>query len=69
MSCWSELMADYLFERDFPFGVPGKVWHSRNGDIAVKDMTESHSRKCMRIVGEDDAWYGWFVEELRRRGK
>ena len=69
MSYGEEMMADYLFERDFPYGVPGKVWHSKIGDIAVKDMSENHILNCMRIVGEDDEWYGRFLEELESRKK
>ena len=29
--------------------------------------TVSHIRACMRIVGEDDAWYWRFQKELNRR--
>lgn len=53
MSYGNELLEDYAFERDYPFGLPGKVWRSSHGDVALKDMTDSHIRNCMRIVGEE----------------
>jgi len=31
-------------------------------------MTEQHIKNCMRLVGEDDGWYGVFYKELKRRG-
>lgn len=68
MSLGAELLAEYEFERDYPFGLPGKVWHAKSGDIRLCDMTVQHIRNCMRVVGEDDAWYGEFHEELERRG-
>ena len=58
---------DGYFERDYPFGIPGDVWTSKNGPIKVSDMSEHHIRSCMKIVGEDDAWYGRFLTELKRR--
>lgn len=63
------LFEDYdgHFEADYPFGVPNETWKTKSGAIKVKDMTESHIRNCMRIVGEDDAWYGYFAKELKRR--
>ena len=67
MGLGSELLDDYAFERDYPFGLPNDYWNSKNGKIALKNMTESHIRNCMRIVGEDDAWYGRFQKELNRR--
>nr|DAJ85311.1 MAG TPA: hypothetical protein [Caudoviricetes sp.]DAU56535.1 MAG TPA: hypothetical protein [Caudoviricetes sp.] len=30
-------------------------------------MTEQHIKNCMRLVGEDDGWYGVFCKELKRR--
>lgn len=67
MGLGSELLDDYAFEWDYPFGLPNDYWLSKNGKIALKNMTESHIRNCMRIVGEDDAWYGRFQKELNRR--
>ena len=58
---------DGYFERDYPFGIPGDVWKSKNGPIKVSNMSEHHIRSCMKIVGEDDAWYGRFLTELKRR--
>lgn len=51
------LHSDYdgYFEESYPFGIAGDVWHSHSGYIRVSDMTNSHIRACMRIVGEDDA--------------
>ena len=46
---------DGYFERDYPFGIPGDVWKSKNGPIKVSDMSEHHIRSCMKIVGEDGA--------------
>lgn len=68
MSLWADYEADAMFERDFPFGVPCDEWTTRDGKkIKLKDMTERHIRNCMRIVGEDDMWYGRFADELARR--
>lgn len=60
---------DGYFERDYPFGMPGDVWRSKNGPIKVTEMTEKHISSCMQIVGEDDPWYGRFLKELKRRRK
>lgn len=67
MSLYDDFIADCLFERDFPFGLPCDMWHSKNGDIKVSDMTTEHIKNCMRIVGEDDAWYSYFAMELANR--
>jgi hypothetical protein len=67
MSLWDDYEADAAFERDFPFGIPNKYWHSKDGDILVTDMTDSHIRNCMKMVGEDDEWYSCFQQELKRR--
>lgn len=68
MSYGFELLMDHQFEHDFPFGMPNDFWPSKNGKIALKNMTESHIRNCMRLVGEDDLWYSRFQKELERRG-
>lgn len=60
---------DGYFEHDYPFGLPGDTWKSKNGDIKLKDMTTTHIISCMKIVSEDDAWYEKFMKELERRGK
>lgn len=60
---------DGYFEHDYPFGLPCDIWKSKHGDIKLKDMTTTHIISCMKIVGEDDAWYGRFTKELERRGK
>ena len=31
MSMWEDYKADTQFERDYQFGIPGDVWHSRDG--------------------------------------
>lgn len=70
MSLGSEYLADYAFEMDYPFGVPSDVWTKKDGTkIKLTEMTEPHIRNCMSIVGEDDAWYGQFYEELERRNR
>ena len=58
---------DGYFERDYPFGIPGDVWKSKNGPIKVTEMSEQHITRCMEIVGEDDVWYWQFLKELERR--
>ncbi len=67
MSYGREYLSDHAFERDYPFGLPNDYWPSKNGKIALKNMTENHIRNCMRLVGEDDPWYGRFQKELARR--
>lgn len=67
MSLWDDYKADGLFERDYPFGLPGKEWKSREGPVLVTNMTEAHIKHCMEIVGQDDEWYGYFQKELDRR--
>ena len=58
---------DGYFEHDYPFGMPGDIWQSKNGPIKVSEMTTEHIRACMKIVGEDDGWYGRFLCELIKR--
>ena len=68
MSYGREYLADHAFEMDYPFGLPSKTWKTRDGrEIRIRDMTESHIRNCMRIVGEDDRWFYVFQKELERR--
>lgn len=72
MSMGSELLDDYAFERMYPFGIPSGTdpqWNSRSGAIKVSQMSDSHIRNCMSIVGEDDAWYYVFQKELDRRSQ
>ena len=70
MSLWSDYEAEAQFAKDFPHGVPCDEWVTRDGSkIKLRNMTVQHIRNCMRVVGEDDPWYGTFVQELRRRGK
>lgn len=68
MSLGSEFLSDYAFETEYPFGIAGKVWTTKDRrKIAVKDMTTQHILNCMRIVGEDDEWYYVFKNELESR--
>ena len=67
MSLGSEYIADHEFERDYPFGLPNDYWYSRRGKILLKDMSTGHILACMNLVGEDDAWYYKFLEELKKR--
>lgn len=70
MGLWNDIEADYEFERTYPFGIAGDTWTTKNGrKIKVKEMSETHIRNCMRIVGEDDDWYFVFKQELGRRRK
>lgn len=69
MGLGEEWMADYMFESDFPFGFPGDTWTTKDGrEIKLTDMTTPHILNCMKLVGEDDAWYATFEIELERRG-
>ena len=69
MSLFDDYRSEAQFANDYPFGVPCETWRSKQGKVKVADMTEAHIRNAMRIVGEDDAWYWYFLCELRRRGK
>ena len=67
MGLFDDYKAEAQFASDYPFGVPNKHWHSKSGDILVSEMTEQHILNCMKMVGEDDAWYPYFLKELKRR--
>lgn len=67
MSLWSDYKAEAYFKHYYPFGLPNKYWRGKEGKILVTDMTEQHIKNCMKKVGEDDAWYWYFKEELKRR--
>lgn len=70
MSLWDDFEADAAFAWDFPFGIPCNHWTMKDGtSIPLEEMTTSHIRNCMRLVGEDDAWYGRFQKELEGRGE
>lgn len=73
MALHDDWSSDYAFEIDYPFGIPSQknpVWTMNTGKkICVSDMTDAHIESCMRIVGEDDLWYGVFKKELERRNK
>jgi len=70
MSLFDDYMINAQFSKDFPFGVPCDTWVTRDGvKIKLKDMTISHIKNCMKIVGEDDPWYPYFQEELNKRKK
>lgn len=71
MGYGAEILADYAFERDYPFGIPNPknpIWKTRSGkELPIRNMTTQHIRNCMRLVGEDDMWYDAFAAELERR--
>jgi hypothetical protein len=61
-----ELMEDSAYER-YAEAKAG-IWTMKNGDeIEIKDMTDSHIKNCMRMVGKDTEWYEIFQRELDRR--
>lgn len=71
MSMGEELMGEFAFERDYPYGVPNvccPVWKTKNGEcIAVTQMSVLHIMNCMKLVGEDDPWFGVFAQEIIKR--
>lgn len=68
MSLWDDYEAEIQFYSDFPYDVPGDYWCIKDGTkIKLSDMSESHIRNCMNMVGEDDGWYARFEQELDRR--
>ena len=68
MSLWDDYEVDAVFANDFPHGVPCDTWITKDGKkVKVQDMTTQHICNCMRVVGEDDPWYGRFAQEIRRR--
>ena len=73
MSLGEDYLNDYAFEMMYPFGIPDgskdPVWTTAKGEmLRLAEMTESHIRNCMRLVGEDDDWFSAFSEELKKRG-
>lgn len=64
-----DYLADYAFERDFPFGTH-KYWETKEGKkLRPKEMTTNHIINCMKIVKDiDEEWYCIFKEELEKRG-
>lgn len=64
-----DYIADYAFERDFPFGTH-KYWETQAGKkLRPCEMTTKHIINCLRIVKDvDDEWYHIFREELEKRG-
>lgn len=68
MSLWDDYKADMYFTRDFPFGVPGDTWTTKDGRrVKLTNMTDQHIQNCMNLVGEGDPWYHHFEEEMHRR--
>lgn len=68
MSLWDDYEAEIQFYRDFPYDVPSDYWCTKDGaKIKLSDMSESHIRNCINMVGEDDGWYARFEQELDRR--
>lgn len=70
MSMYDDYRIDAIFAEQFPHGVNNDEWQTRDGKILkVKDMTTTHIKNCMRLIGEsDDFWYV-FEAELKRRGE
>jgi hypothetical protein len=65
---WSDFENDYAYEM-YHDRLDG-IWTMRDGtEIAVTDMTTSHIRNCMRMVGKNHGWYAVFADELERRGE
>jgi len=75
MSLWDDFENDYAYEFDYPFGIPDTtrkdvIWTTKKGcKIPLSQMSDSHITNCMKLVGEDDAWYAVFAKELKRREK
>ena len=68
MGMFSDWFADYAFENDYPHGLPTDEWITKSGaPIKLTDMTDSHLKNCMKMVGEDDKWYYAFEKELESR--
>lgn len=68
MGLWSDYESEAVFGRDYPHGVPCGVWTTASGkEIPLKEMETAHIKNCMRLIGEDDPWYGHFQKELKRR--
>lgn len=68
MSMWEDFVADYAYE--LYNSMQAGIWTMRDGtEIAVMDMTTTHIRNCMRMVGKNNGWYSVFADELKRRGE
>lgn len=68
MSLYNDFFSDYMFEIDYPFGMPCDEWTTKDGrKIKITKMTTEHIKNCMKIVGEDDLWYSHFEKELKGR--
>lgn len=45
-------------------------WRQKNGkSIDVRDMEETHIKRCFRFLPKDSEWFDIFNEELERRAK
>ena len=51
----------------YPFGHPSEYWITKYGKIKVSLMTDDQIRNLMGLVGENDEWYDYFEQELKRR--
>lgn len=73
MSLWSDFEAEYAYEMDHPNGITGDMWTTKDGRVLhVKDMTTSHIRNCMKMLGgpttsDPNDIYWAFDAELKRR--
>lgn len=70
MSLYDDYRTDEAITDNFPFGIPGDTWTTKDGrKLKVHEMTDHHIRNCMNMVGKDDPWYPQFFKELEKRGK
>ena len=68
MSLSEDYIGDGLFDHDFPHGVENDEWTTRDGRLLkLRDMTDRYIENVMRMIGEDDDFYGACSAELSRR--
>jgi hypothetical protein len=67
MSIYEDFFEDSDWNNPFPFGIPGETWPSKSGPIKVSEMSDDYIHNVMNMVGEDDLWYHYFQEELKKR--
>ena len=59
-----EILDDYQFEIEFPFGLPDGNWYGK----PIQQMDIKHINNCMNMVRDvDDDWYELFKKEMQRR--
>lgn len=68
MDKFDELHINAQIGKDFPYGIPGEIWCTKEGkELYVTKMTEKHIKNCMHMVGSKDPWFAYFKMELERR--